>query len=497
MQDVCKQIRESRRYSDLPCSNHNGSVSEPVKPLVQRLDLTGVIAPENLKPSTLKSCAKRECLCCESETAKKPLLRLQQGGKKKQWHVGDKQYVMHGSLSLARLPEELKDGNSEENDENHTFSHRWNIDSLSFARYCEGKLEAVLSSHANACNESPDAHRTECCFEVLEEMCQNKLPFSSVLRHICDQLRCATYCPHQNTQEKPFFEVVCELENEIGQMEAENLSWKSTLANQCDELIRARGELEEVGNELWNAEGSSNELVEKLSLTEKAMASEKEKVNMLREKIKELKKELKDIRHLVKCAKEIEATKDKELEDYEKLKALYMQLVHEFQHAQAFLHAAQCEVAESASKKELLHAKAEILDLENKISHVRAQVESFSFETRSLTPRPQWGREVPGMDKPSEITTAEQVQRICRENAFLEATISRLQISFAATEAALKKMQGQKSNRSGAGKKPKLAEIKPKPVESPKPVDKDSQQKDKANRKQVQARGKGKVKPKK
>lgn len=59
------------------------------------------------------------------------------------------------------------------------------------------------------------------------------------------------------------------------------------------------------------------------------------------------------------------------------------------------------------------------------------------YETRSLTPRPQWGRQVPGMDKPPGLSTAQQIEKICRENAFLAASASRLQIDFAATEVAL------------------------------------------------------------
>ncbi|MCO5592357.1 hypothetical protein L7F22_046359 [Adiantum nelumboides] len=301
------------------------------------------------------------------------------------------------------------------------------------------KLEGVLKSDSNTCYQSPIAQRTDCCFEVLEEMCQKNLPFSPILHLICNQLRRATYCSFQdsNPKERPYFELTQVLEDEVEQMQAENLSWKSTLLTQHRELMTTRGELQEIGNELAKADTSSSELVEKLSLSDQAMTLEKEKVKGLHEKIKSLKKELKEVRHEVKHAQQIEATKEKELEEYEKLKASYMQLVHEFQHAQAFLHAAQCEVAESASKKDLIAAKAEILELENKISQVRAQVETFAFETHSLTPRPQWGRQVPGMDKPSGVSTAQQIEKICRENAFLAASASRLQINFAATELNL------------------------------------------------------------
>ncbi|KAI5081032.1 hypothetical protein GOP47_0004215 [Adiantum capillus-veneris] len=445
MQGICKQIRESRREAN---PNFHGCGSESEKPhpnVVQPLDLTAVVAPENLKPSTtnnVKSCAKRECLCCESASTRKPLLQTQRVEKKKERDAEIKQNL-YGFMPLPELQEEVDEDCLEENDENRTLSHRWNLDSISFARYCEAKLEDTLKSDSHSCDWSPNAQRTDCCFEVLEEMCQNNLPFSSVLRHICDQLRRATYGNSQdsNAEERPYFELTEELEHEIEQMQAENLSWKSTLSIQHRELMTTRGELQEIGNELSKADTAGNELGDKLSLTEKAMSSEKEKGFG---------------RHEVKRAQQIEASKEKELEEFEKLKASYMQLVHQFQHAQAFLHAAQCEVAESAPKKDLIAAKAEILELENKISQVQAQVETYSFETRSLTPRPQWGRQVPGMDKPPGVSTAQQIEKICRENAFLAASASRLQINFAATELTLAEKQGHKmKSKAKADKKPK------------------------------------------
>ncbi|MCO5608709.1 hypothetical protein L7F22_062923 [Adiantum nelumboides] len=461
MRGICKQIRDARRETT---PNHHVCGSKSDKPhtkFVQPLDLTAVVAPENLKPSSTNdtsSCAKRECLCCDFASARKPLLRTQRVEKKKERGVEHKQNL-YGLMPLPELQEEQEEDCLEENNENCTAtSHRWNLDNLSFAKYCEAKLEGVLKSDSNTCYQSPIAQRTDCCFEVLEEMCQKNLPFSSILHLICNQLRRATYYSFQdsNPKERPYFELAQELEDEIEQMQAENLSWKSTLLTQHRELMTTRGELQEIGDELSKAYTSSSELVEKLSLSDKAMTLEKE-VKGLHEKIKSLKKELKEVRHEVKHAQQIEATKEKELKEYEKLKASYMQLVHEFQHAQAFLHAAQCEVAESASKKDLIAAKAEILELENKISQVRAQVETFAFETRSLTPRPQWGRQVPGMDKPSGISTAQQIEKICRENAFLAASASRLQINFAATELNLAEKHGHKLNRAKADKKPKPA----------------------------------------
>ena len=91
----------------------------------------------------------------------------------------------------------------------------------------------------------------------------------------------------------------------------------------------------------------------------------------------------------------------------------------------------------SVPKAEVLAAKAEVLELSDKVYEAKTGVDAFTVATRPLTPRPQWGGEMPGMDKPYGVSTAQQVERICKENAFLAVNISRFQLSFAASEATL------------------------------------------------------------
>ena len=91
----------------------------------------------------------------------------------------------------------------------------------------------------------------------------------------------------------------------------------------------------------------------------------------------------------------------------------------------------------SVPKAEVLAAKAEVLELSDKVYEAKTGVNAFRVATRPLTPRPQWGGEMPGMDKPYGVSTAQQVERICKENAFLAVNISRFQLNFAASEATL------------------------------------------------------------
>lgn len=281
MQEVFQQIRERHRQNPNHIHGRGRPPANPIPKPVHPLDLRSCVPPENLKASSLqhgKSCCKRECLCdltsaIARKVPTKPHLMLNEK---------ERSFTFLADLREQEEGEGLAGDGNDEDCSARRSSHRWNSDSLSFARHCEAKLEDLLNldgSALNTFNEFPDAQRTDACFHVLEELCENNLPFSRVLRHICDELRAALYQKSQDTSEqvRAYFELAHELEGEVAQMEAENSSWRSSVLAQDHDLINTKGELQELADELTKASRASNELEEKISATEQALSSEKEK----------------------------------------------------------------------------------------------------------------------------------------------------------------------------------------------------------------------------
>eukprot|EP01018_Ginkgo_biloba_P020752 Gb_36890 [translate_table: standard] len=307
-------------------------------------------------------------------------------------------------------------------------------------------------------DENSDVLRTGACWKILYEICEEKLPFAKVLHQIYDELQHALYSKNEGSpdQKIPYFVIVKQMEKQMAKMDTENNNWCTALVSHQSGITIIGEQMKDLKDLVFEAESTSKELEGKIEATVGAIDSEKSKVRKLRNKLTSMRQELKEISAGAQYSTPNEEHQKYSTEEYEKLKALYMQLTHQFQYAQSALQSAQCEVAQSVPKTKLIAAKAKILDLESKLMRTKSQINNFIFDNEHKTPRPQWGKL---HERTLKLSTAEQVDKICRENAFLVENLSRLQTHCAASQAALAEV---KQNVQAGGKKKEKCNSKPK-----------------------------------
>ncbi|KAJ7554537.1 hypothetical protein O6H91_06G144800 [Diphasiastrum complanatum] len=367
--------------------------------------------PKTVPHADPKPRAQRECRC-------------ERGQRQKEQHIRDRGTTeLESEESKQNRAKEISaaevdDADAAGDGQQKVHEKPWGTTFRSCGLYCEVKLTELLgqggekalpSTSANYSLE-PHAYRTRVCNQILCEMREMNTPFSRVLSYIYEEFQRAIYSSYLTSQsgllifeQVPYFELVIRLEDKLKEMEAQlEISRVSILRKQSD-VDHVEQDMQKLRNQLKTANSVINDLEARLIMATQSLEAAK--------------------------------SQDIEKEKHEKLKAQYVQLVHELQHTQTFLDSARSEAADRVSKGDYCAAKIQMLEAKRKLSEAQGEIVALKDSAAALTPRPPWGL-LPARSN-LRLSTLDLVSEICRENGVLAEQLSTLQLEKTAAQVAL------------------------------------------------------------
>ncbi|KAJ7554541.1 hypothetical protein O6H91_06G144800 [Diphasiastrum complanatum] len=307
--------------------------------------------------------------------------RCERGQRQKEQHIRDRGTTeLESEESKQNRAKEISaaevdDADAAGDGQQKVHEKPWGTTFRSCGLYCEVKLTELLGQGGEKALPSTSANYS--------------LEPHAYRTRVCNQV--------------PYFELVIRLEDKLKEMEAQlEISRVSILRKQSD-VDHVEQDMQKLRNQLKTANSVINDLEARLIMATQSLEAAK--------------------------------SQDIEKEKHEKLKAQYVQLVHELQHTQTFLDSARSEAADRVSKGDYCAAKIQMLEAKRKLSEAQGEIVALKDSAAALTPRPPWGL-LPARSN-LRLSTLDLVSEICRENGVLAEQLSTLQLEKTAAQVAL------------------------------------------------------------